>query len=86
MSEWLEWIDGRWHVEGRGIHAGDHMEIRWPDGFWEAVRIETTNQGTVLGAYFEHHGELCCVRIDDKHHRLRWPGNPFFKERSSCSN
>lgn len=86
MREWLEWIDYRWHVDGQAIHAGNVMEIRWPDGVWEAVRIESRDSGATLVAYFEHHGEQCAIRIDDRHHRLRWPGNPHVKASKACSN
>jgi hypothetical protein len=72
----LEWIDDRWHLDGRGIHAGSFLEIRWPDGTWEAVRIESADRGRTLFAHFVHHGQRCCVRVvpDGCDHPLRWEG------------
>jgi hypothetical protein len=37
----LKWIDDRWHCDGRPIHAGDGMEMQFPDGTWLHVRIES---------------------------------------------
>jgi hypothetical protein len=70
----LDWIDGRWHLDGKGIHAGDMMEIRWPDGTWEVVRIESADRGHLLSAHFEYHG--LCLRVTawpDTRFELRWP-------------
>lgn len=66
------WIDDRWHLDGRPIHAGCQMEIRWADGTWEAVRIETGNHGRTLYAYSEHHGQEFCIVVDEWK-ELRWP-------------
>lgn len=63
----LQWIDGRWHCDGVGIHAGDGMELHCPGepvyhengsvtyksgtARWLPVRIESREQGAVLDAY-----------------------------------
>lgn len=70
-----EWIDGRWHFDGKPIHAGDGMEIRWPDKTWEPVRIESADAGRILKAYFDHHGETLQVRVrdmDETYRDVRW--------------
>lgn len=72
----LEWIDGRWHLDGRAIHAGNCLEVRWPDGTWEAVRIESGDCGRKLFANFDYHGLGLSVRIAMTSERdvdLRWP-------------
>jgi hypothetical protein len=66
------WIEDRWHLEGRPIHAGNVLQIRWPDGTWEAVRIETGKTGLRLFAHCDHHGEEFVVEVDDTRHALRW--------------
>lgn len=75
LSALFEWIDDRWHLDGRPIHAGAFLEIRWPDGFWQSARIETANRGLVLYAHFEHHGEAFRRAVDlaEKNRRFRWP-------------
>lgn len=62
-----EWIDDRWHLDGRPVHAGANMQICWPDGEWEVVRIESSNAGKFLYAYFDHHGLDVAVRITPEH-------------------
>jgi hypothetical protein len=47
----MKWIDERWHVAGRGIHAGDMMELRCGDR-WVLVRIESSEAGTRLFAHY----------------------------------
>lgn len=69
----LEWLDDRWHLDGRGIHAGDFVEIRWTDGTWEEVRVESGDRGRRLYAHALYHGERIAVEIDDTRHALRWP-------------
>lgn len=58
-----EWTDDRWHLDGKPVHAGEVMEIRWPDGTWECVRIESTDSGRKLFAYFDHHGEQLRIPV-----------------------
>lgn len=72
----LEWIDGRWRLDGQGIHAGESIEVQWPDGTWELVRIESADAGRKLFAHFEYHGLLVSVRVDPDAYEplpLRWP-------------
>jgi hypothetical protein len=72
----LEWIDGRWHCDGDGIHAGVGMEVRWPDGTWQRVRIESGDSGRKLFANFDYHGMTLAVRVDPEANdprELRWP-------------
>jgi hypothetical protein len=72
----LEWLDGRWHLDGRGIHAGASLEFRWPDGTWERVRIESGDCGRKLYAHFDYHGLALRVRVvapDACDCELRWP-------------
>lgn len=74
----LYWEDDRWHLDGKPIHAGAGVEICWPDGTWQAVRIESGNAGRKLFAHFEHHGEEMAVPVCDRNqdrieHTIRWP-------------
>jgi len=66
----LLWIDERWHLDGRPIHAGTLLEILWPDGTWELVRIESDDRGRNLYAHFRHHGRSVSVLA----HRPTWTG------------
>lgn len=73
----LTWDDGRWHLRGQGIHAGAVMEVRWPDGKWEKVRIESADAGRRLYAHFKYHGvDLCVLVVVEDGYRdpfqLRW--------------
>lgn len=77
-----EWIDDRWHLHGKPVHAGDTIEICWPDRTWEIARVESAERGQRLFAYFIHHGATLAVRIDPgvnnpppdwKHYDVRWP-------------
>lgn len=74
--EWFsancDWIDGRWHLNGRPVHAGSHMELLFPDGTWQRVRIESREAGRVLVAYVFYHGEPLTLDIGCTR-RLRWP-------------
>lgn len=67
----LTWIDDRWHLDGCGIHAGCLMEVRWPDGTWQVVRIESGDAGRKLFACFDYHGLALSIRVNDC--ELRWP-------------
>jgi len=66
-----EWIDNRWHLEGRGIHAGEHLQMQLDDG-WHDVRIESREVGEILDAYVTVSGRpfKTTLRVHDK---LRWP-------------
>jgi len=68
----LTWIDGRYHLDGQGIHAGDGMELRFPDGTWLRVRIESAEAGRQLYAHFAHHEMPLQARINSSD-ELRWP-------------
>lgn len=71
----LQWIDDRWHLNDRPIHAGCGMEVQWPDGTWQAVRIESEDCGRKLFAHFKYHGLDLCVRVAapaDAGRPLRW--------------
>lgn len=71
----LYWQDDRWHLDGRGIHAGTTMELRGPDdGVWFAVRIESSNRGKTLIAFHSVHGIQFTYRLDPDYDQLRWPG------------
>ena len=73
----LRWVDGRWHLGGRPIHAGMAMELLCADGYWLPVRIESRHAGRALLAFFRYHGmDLCCHAVDMEGrelHSLRWP-------------
>lgn len=72
----LAWIDGRWHLDGEGIHAGECVEVKWPDGTWERVRIESADSGRKLFAHFDYHGLTVAVRVDPEAYNplpMRWP-------------
>ena len=69
----LEWIDDRWHCAGRGIHAGDCMELLGYDGKWFAVRIESADRGRRLSAFVRVHGRDFVCGIEPECDRLRWP-------------
>lgn len=76
------WINDRWHLDGKPVHAGCGTEIRWPDGTWEAVRLESADYGRDIFAHFEHHGLELRVRVDcggtNNDLDVRWP------HRSAC--
>lgn len=72
----LEWFDNRWHLDGQGIHAGESLEVRWPDGTWERVRIESQDCGRRLYAHgMQYHGVDLCIRVDDDSYGygMCWP-------------
>jgi hypothetical protein len=73
MSAAIEWIEDRWHLGGRPIHAGCGMEVCWPDGTWQHVRIESGDAGRKLFACFDYHGLGLSIRVDDSDCQLRWP-------------
>lgn len=49
---WTSEPEGRWHVDGRGIHAGAVLELELAD-VWIKVRIESSNGGRNLVAYYD---------------------------------
>lgn len=74
----LAWTDNRWHLEGKPIHAGACVDIRWPDRTWERGRIESSHLGRKLWFHFEHHGEAVVIQVCDLDRDLiqqtiRWP-------------
>ena len=69
----LQWINNRWHLDGKGIHAGDGMEYRFPDGEWIGGRLESQDCGRVLLFYFSFHGMDLRLKVDPDHDDLRWP-------------
>ena len=69
----LTWKNDRWHLDGKGIHAGDGAEYRFPDGFWERGRFESQDGGRVLLFYFRFHGMSLKLRLDPDHDDVRWP-------------
>jgi len=72
QSPRLQWVDGRWHCAGRGIHAGDAMELLCPDRHWLPVQIESRDAGRRLIAYFTCHGlEIPWALVESD--PLRWP-------------
>lgn len=74
MSD-LTWTNNRWHLRGDGIHAGTTMEVQWPDGTWQTVRIESADGGRKLFAHFDYHGLGLSVRVDPEAYNplpLRW--------------
>ena len=72
----LDWIDDRWHLDGQPVHAGAAMDVCWPDGTWETVRVESADRGHKLLATFDYHGLALCVRIwPDPDIEFRWPEN-----------
>jgi hypothetical protein len=68
----LQWIDDRWHLDGRPIHAGCGMEVQWPDGTRQHVRIESQDHGRRLYAHFDYHGVGLGIRVDHGDYPLRW--------------
>jgi hypothetical protein len=70
----LSWGEDRWHLGGRPIHAGAAIEVRWPDGTWEQVRVESADRGRRLYAHGIHyHGVDLSIRLDEDYYALRWP-------------
>ena len=69
----LKWIEDRWHCDGRGIHAGETLELRGEDWQWFPVRIESAHRGRVLIAYVTVHGLDFTRRINEDYDELRWP-------------
>jgi hypothetical protein len=85
----LAWIDNRWHLEGKPIHAGAGVEIRWPDRTWESGRIESSHVGRKLWFHFDHRGEnlvvlVCDLDRDLIQQTIRWPQVLASKPFASC--
>jgi hypothetical protein len=68
----LSWIEDRWHLDDRPIHAGNVVEMRFPDGTWDAVRLESSDSGRRLFACFRYRGIDLSVRVDQGDYELRW--------------
>lgn len=66
-----EWIDERWHLDGRGIHAGAVLEMKLGDG-WHEVGIESRNRGEILDAYIHVGGRSFKTQLR-AYDQLRWP-------------
>ena len=74
--ESMHWIEGRWHLDGKGIHAGVGIECRFPDGTWVRGRIESADAGRKLFFHFDYHGCELQVRVDPEGYDelpIRWP-------------
>ena len=69
----LQWIDDRWHCDGRPIHAGNCLELRGDGGHWIPVRVESRDQGRELIAFYRVHGREFCSGIETDYDKLRWP-------------
>lgn len=69
----LVWQDSRWHCDGRGIHAGEMMELRGYDGEWFSVRVESSDRGRRLIAIVVRHDIQFSYGIDTDCDQLRWP-------------
>ena len=78
MTDLLLWVDDRWHLDGRGIHAGGVLEIKLKDG-WREFRIESEdNGGTLVACHRIGHLQFTCVVADrnwppGSNEPLRWP-------------
>jgi hypothetical protein len=68
----LTWTECRWHCEGRGIHAGDILELRG-DNVWTRVQIESASNGRRLIASYVVDGRIFTRMIDTTYDHLRWP-------------
>lgn len=80
---------GRWQCGDRGIHAGDGMEVEIGPDRWVPCRIESTDSGRTLFAYFgveqllekaarqavpfDHGLSRLCAMVNTRTARLRWP-------------
>lgn len=73
MNRRLTWVDDRWHVDGRGIHAGDAMELLTPRGGYKLVRIESADCGRRLFAYASIGGLDFVYTVDTQSDVFRWP-------------
>lgn len=68
----LQWTNDRWHCDGRGIHAGDTLELLCNNG-WLSVRVESRDCGRALVAYATIMGTEFARSIATGHDTLRWP-------------
>ncbi|HVW36350.1 MAG TPA: hypothetical protein VHB99_03555 [Pirellulales bacterium] len=69
----LTWQDDRWHCDGRGIHAGEMMELQGYDGKWSLVRVESSDRGRRLIAIVDVRGRQFACGIEPECDQLRWP-------------
>jgi len=81
----LSWIDDRWHLDERPIHAGACVEMRFPDGAWESVRLESADTGRLLFAHFSYRRLPLRVRLSEGDYELRWPGTAATSERAEAA-
>ena len=73
--ECLRWTGNRWHLAGRGIHAGARLEIFDPgDGGrgWVNVRMESRDAGNQLIVCVEVLGRVAQLDLQEDD-LLRWP-------------
>ena len=67
-----EWRDGRWYLDGRPLHAGDQIEMFFPDGGWQPVRVFAADDLRCgLRVCVNFHGLLFTRMVGDA--KLRWP-------------
>lgn len=69
----LTWNDDRWNLDGRGVHAGDVMQLRCDKGEWVDVRVESSDRGRRLIAFVRVHGREFASAIETDYDDLRWP-------------
>lgn len=68
----IEWINDRWHLDGRGIHAGDFLELKVDTG-WQTLRVESRDCGRKLDGYlYVNDGPPFIREIDPDRDVLRW--------------
>ena len=65
-----QWIDGRWHLDGQPLHAGDQIEILTPDG-WRTVRVYRATESLGLRVCVNFHGLIFTRTVGNA--KLRWP-------------
>ena len=68
----LAWHDNRWNLDDLPIHAGDGVEMLFPDGQWLAVRIEEESPDRRVYVRFSYHGMDLGLMVNDIN-GLRWP-------------
>jgi len=73
----LAWHDGRWHLDGVGIHAGDSLYLRSWDNreLWFLVRVESTDAGRRLYAHWCVEGFDVVNELNLRRDKLQWAGN-----------
>jgi len=67
-----QWIDDRWHLDGQPLHAGHLLEMFFPDGGWQPVRVFAADDLRCgLRVCVSFHGLLFTRGVGDA--KLRWP-------------